>query len=691
MTARYCSQGHENSHDSRFCRWCGERLALVNFTHGQLLGFRYGIVQTLGSNSWGQTYLAQDCHRFNELCVLQAFTPPLQEPAALRQARERLEQQANLLYKLKHSQIPRFREIFQAHYQERDRLFLVRDYIEGPTYRHLLQARQQQGRTFSEPEVMQLLFQILPVLDYLHSCNVIHQDLSPDKLVQRQSDGLPALIGFGGLKQASVHLFQVFPPTPTTPSLSVRCSPSYAPLPESLTPGDVTPSDDLSALAVTVLVLLTGQEADIFLQPGPDHWQQQLSLHPLLSGVLDRMLDTQPGRCFQSAREVFDLLNGLPPQPVGEPTRPPLESELMAYTSTGLTQAAWPDWQPGTQAVGVGGQKKRPTARWRSRAWWILPMLVIALAGAGGGGWWLGKWWLPAVQSWLPKDWAGTISPGIHLPGNRANNSNSSTQFSAAERARKQDLQRRREALGIALPFWVDLVDQAFYSQHPELNRRQLSANSADELLRQEWDQLASQFLERLQGLSPAARSRLGQYTTADLKARQSSLQSLKLNPRVLNDLTDAQFFYWFPQQLPGQNLLEQPIGQVWQAIATDQLKALQSGVSLETVQFPPGQFSHQIGGNLKPGEGRVLLANLSQEQVLRLELQATPQQTRLSLYSPDLQAEPLLEDAAAQTWSGQLPASGLYQIVVVSQANQSLHYAIDLAAADDVQSAVDQ
>jgi len=56
---------------------------------------------------------------------------------------------------------------------------------------------ENQGLRFSEAEVIQMLLQILPVLEYIHSMGVIHRDISPDNLILRSSDHLPVLIDFG--------------------------------------------------------------------------------------------------------------------------------------------------------------------------------------------------------------------------------------------------------------------------------------------------------------------------------------------------------------------------------------------------------------------------------------------------------------------------------------------------------------
>ncbi|MBL1176540.1 protein kinase domain-containing protein [Pantanalinema sp. GBBB05] len=671
MNPLYCSQGHANAIDSRFCRLCGEVLnsgGAVNQATigGQVLGWRYQVVRELGHGGFGRTYLATDTHRFNELCVLKEFAPQMQGSQALEKAQELFSREAGILYQLQHPQIPRFRELFRAEVQGQGKLFLVQDYVAGQTYQALLQARLQQGQRFTEPEVTQLLLDLLPVLGYIHSLGVVHRDISPDNLMQRDVDSLPILIDFGGVKQVAAEVMSAIyqPIAPTATRLGKI---GYAPA-EQMEDGEVFPHSDLYALAVTVLVLLTGQQPLELFQGDRRRWQRQVKLSPTLSSVLDKMLDPYPERRFQSAQAVLVALQGQTASPVNwEYTQPPIayqhqipDPDLEA-TATNYNRVA----EPTTPHL--------PSPR-RSSGW-LTPLIFLLMAGATVGGIWFG------ARDFLPLPHQPTTPPTTDPIDNGATD----PEFSQAEQQRKQDLNQRRSQLGIDNSFLAKLVNQAFYERHPELAGRQLSTGPEDEGLRAAWDKIALQYLDDFQTLSAEARSRLGQYTTADVSQRQTAVNQLNLSSRALNDLTDAQFFYLFPDQPRDQNLLQQPIGQVWQAIATDQLKALKSGSTLERIQFQSGNFSHQVTGRLQPGAGKAYTAKFSQDQVLRLRLQAPNQSIRLSLYPPTSQSPPLLDHAQETEWSGKLTATGLYEIVVVSDTNQSVDYAIDVAAADDV------
>jgi len=56
----------------------------------------------------------------------------------------------------------------------------------------------------------------------------------------------------------------------------------------------------------------------------------------------------------------------------------------------------------------------------------------------------------------------------------------------------------------------------------------------------------------------------------------------------------------------------------------------------------------------------------------------STGQKALLSIYSPSGKTT-LLEDSRDRTWSGQLPESGFYEFVVVSDSSEPIDYQLNL------------
>ncbi|AFZ08232.1 serine/threonine protein kinase [Oscillatoria nigro-viridis PCC 7112] len=626
---------------------------------GITLHNHYRIVRELGHGGFGRTYLAEDAHRFNEPCVLKEFAPQVHGSYALQKSEELFEREAGVLYKLQHNQIPRFRELFRVSISDRGYLFLVQDYVPGQTYRFLLDARKRQGLRFIEAEINQLLQQILPVLEYIHSLGVIHRDISPDNLILRSSDGMPVLIDFGGVKQVAATVESLFAEANGTPAPATRIGKlGYAPV-EQMQMGIVSPHSDLYALAATVLVLLTGKEPHQLLegQTLNWNWRAECSLSPNLSLVLDKMLAQQPSQRYSSAREVMLALSG----------NPPLQPPLPPAPDFGMTQP--PDFSPipvpapvpklpGTpvRIAAIGNQQKMP-------AWKMVLFVVAVLLSMGGVGWFAGNSLLN-LQSKVQK-----------VP-----------QPSSPKQEQEDALQDRFVKLKIADRFYngyVNLVDETFYAKYPELGGRLLKEGEEDRQWRERWQKIGDELLDKLENLSSDARARLGSYDTSDIDRWKTEVNKLNLSSRALYDLADAKFFYWFPEQPRDRNLIGLPIGQIWQAITADELEALQAGANVESVEFDRLSKSKSLTGNLKPGEGKAYIARFAQNQTLRVNLQAPRKSTLLSIYTPGRTkgARALLEDAEGLSWSGLLDDAGYYEFVVVSQASEPIAYELNLTA----------
>jgi serine/threonine protein kinase len=267
-----------------------------------ILQRRYRLIKLIGEGGFGRTYLATDQSRFNERCAIKELSLASPSPTHLHKAQEFFKQEAALLYQLQHLQIPRF----WATFEECSRLFLVQDFIPGQTYESLLHDRLAQKQTFTEAEVWRFLLQVLPVLGYLHGQGIIHQDISPDNIILRETDQLPVLIDFGVVKQFASRLQH------DDGVVTMVGKAGYAPIEQSSS-GQAFPSSDLYALAVTALVLLTGRPAEELLPDGRVNWSWRnwVNISDGLADVLGKMLSYQPVDRYQSSVDVFQALQSL--------------------------------------------------------------------------------------------------------------------------------------------------------------------------------------------------------------------------------------------------------------------------------------------------------------------------------------------------------------------------------------------
>ncbi|MEB3827810.1 serine/threonine-protein kinase [Phormidium sp. CCY1219] len=705
MNPLYCSNGHDNLPNSRYCQYCGEALQQLGsggFAPGTIVGDRYRIIRQLGHGGFGRTYLAEDINRFNEYCVLKEFAPKVRGTYAQQKAQELFKREAGVLYQLQHPQIPKFRELCRSNVGGASHLFLVQDYVEGHTYRALLSQSRRNGKLFTRAEVIELLQQLLPVLEYIHSQGVIHRDISPDNLIERSADRMPVLIDFGGVKQVEADVeSQVMVPPGGGAEVAIPTrlgKVGYAPE-EQMMHGRVYPHSDLYALAVTMVVLLTGREPLQLFDPQARIWKWtfQVKVGGDLQEILNKMMSPRESDRYQNATQVRHALSACGSQtialstpiaplalPQGNPntssatvfpTEMPPEIASASTTVPPSVPGAWETEMPVSGGMSGSGASGKGQLGGSFFAWRNLLLVLLLMVSAGSLGWWGGNVW---VKHHSVKALSSQGEPNL-FDSTDPQLAQFSSRYSSAELERKQALRDRRQALGVDYQFYVDLINERFYQRYPTQRGRILSYEPADVKWRERWDAIASEMLDYLATLSVEAREQLGSYDPGDLDRSARSLNRLQLSSRALYDLADAKFFYDFPE-LKGLDFIDGVMGQVWQAIVLDQLKALQNRETLETISFAQGAYRHRVRATLSPGGGKAYTAYLAKGQILRLFLQANGP-TRLSIYTPNGTRSPLLEDAPNKNWSGTLPESGHYEFVVVSDATQPISYQLILAA----------
>ncbi|MEW6491984.1 MAG: serine/threonine-protein kinase [Cyanobacteriota bacterium] len=598
----YCSQGHENDSRNRFCKDCGQRLPLG---FGQVLEKRYSIVNQLGQGGFGRTYLAEALHRFNERCVLKEFAPQVQGAAQLQKAKELFEREAGVLHQLQHPQLPRFWELFQADMGGgMGCLFLVQDYVEGSTYFDLLKS----GKRLSEAEVMQMMCQILPVLAYIHAKGVIHRDISPDNIILRQSDQIPVLIDFGGVKQIATTAVSNLT---NLGVLQTRIGKKgYAPE-EQIRKGEVFVNSDLYSLAVTALVLLTGKEPqhlyDIY--KGSWHWGREIQVSPQLETVLKKMLAYRPSDRFPSANEVLQAIQSqLPSSPTPAPT-PSNSSQTQTKAVAPSTQPA--PIQASSQSVPRTFMSRIQTLVFAPKA---LPKLNPATPSPIAPNPntqaihpnpnhpviqqppqffnWIGKGLLKVgvgVGFILLTGFAGWAVMNSVMRSNhfdplveRSLDNTSSHSPNATEQKQIDQLLSRRQDLEIPEGFFNQFVNESFYAKHPEARGRSLTMNPEDAALRNDWYNTAKDLLDKLEQaqLSAEARRQLGSYVQKDYRTWQRQAKQGQLGGYTIDQLsqqTEKKFRELFPEQ-QGAKQNVQTFGQIWYAIFADRASQLETG-----------------------------------------------------------------------------------------------------------------
>jgi len=394
---------------------------------------------------------------------------------------------------------------------------------------------------------------------------VVHRDISPDNLIWRRSDNLPVLIVFGAVKQlpASQGLWL----TNLGINHTLLGKKGYAPE-EQLRQGKVFFSSDLYSLAVTSLVLLTGKEPQKLYDSyqGLWLWGKEIKVSPKLETVLKKMLAYKPSDRYQNADQVLQDLSS----PTAKLTNPYLTKIKTMVAAPGVkrTQAIASKFHSKTQLA----VHKIPMPLWlRPFAVSLVGTSVVVLTVAG-------------TLTLVNAAWRGISSislPAISLPKFPEGGKPTAKPVNEKGTTRIAQILSRRQQLEIPEGFFIRTVDNIFYTKKPELQGRSLTSKPEDASLRDEWSGIAEDLLEKIEqaNLNTASRRQLGGYSQKDYDIWRKQAQAGQWGKYTISQLnkdTYAKFDRLFPGQQRGK-LNHQTYGQIWYAIAADQVSKVQS------------------------------------------------------------------------------------------------------------------
>ena len=346
----------------KYCTTCGMPLILVG---------RYLPLKLLGQGGFGAAFLARDRYTPGmRQCVVKQFQPSGNlKLTQLELAHKLFEREAEVLEEIgsQHDQIPDLFAFFEVSVPslqpgKQDRFFyLVQEFIDGKNLEEELTGKGK----FSQAEVLEVLRELLKVLKFVHENGSIHRDIKPSNIM-RHRNGKLYLLDFGAVKQ--VTKAAVGQGGASTGIYSMGFAP-----PEQMFGGEVYPSTDLYALAVTAVMLLSGKEAtDLFdAYSNQWNWRSQVTVSDRLADILDRMLLAAPSQRFASAEEVIAALTPakktpnppatpvnpqpqVPPPPSTTTTPPPPVARRPAFSTLELlTGAAFSGFEGGLIAIAL--------------------------------------------------------------------------------------------------------------------------------------------------------------------------------------------------------------------------------------------------------------------------------------------------------------------------------------------------
>jgi PAS domain S-box-containing protein len=151
----------------------------------ELIGGRFEKIERLGIGSYGEIWKVREAGQGEGALCYVAKIPrskklnyQIQREAAIC---ERLEGHPNAVAMV---------ELVE----DRDRMVLVQEFVEGPTLRELLE------RPLSEAERESIALQVIDVAAHAHGNRIVHRDIKPENIIVR-SDGVVKLLDYGAAKE----------------------------------------------------------------------------------------------------------------------------------------------------------------------------------------------------------------------------------------------------------------------------------------------------------------------------------------------------------------------------------------------------------------------------------------------------------------------------------------------------------
>ena len=267
-----------------------------------LAGGRYIVQRHVDSGAMADVYLATDTQRMVNVAL-----KVLRSELSLDEYFEGyFRREATVLQSLQHPNIVRLYELAR----DGTLLFLVMDYISGPTLQQYLFA----NKLLPTSTALHIARALATALDFAHSKHVIHRDLKPSNVLLADN-GTILLSDFGVARVAG-----------GTTTVASRVGTLAYMSPEQINLGDITRATDQYALAILVWELLTGRRPFMGLTPGltattlADRVVEEHLQHPPPAGMLPeeladpltRALHKHPEWRFPTCAALLEALSKAP-------------------------------------------------------------------------------------------------------------------------------------------------------------------------------------------------------------------------------------------------------------------------------------------------------------------------------------------------------------------------------------------
>lgn len=226
-------------------------MPLFGKKHDPRVTAKYNIKEPLGKGAFSEVVRAQEKETSAQYAI------KIIDKKALKGKEDALQNEIEVLRKVKHSNIVRMVEV----YDDKTRLYLVMELVTGGELFDRIIAKG----SYTEQDASALIHQVLGGVDYLHSLGIAHRDLKPENLLYySRAEDSKIMISDFGLSRTGIE---------DSVSLATACgTPGYV-APEVLRRKPYGKAVDCWSIGVIAYILLCGyppfyheNDAELFQQ-----------------------------------------------------------------------------------------------------------------------------------------------------------------------------------------------------------------------------------------------------------------------------------------------------------------------------------------------------------------------------------------------------------------------------------------
>jgi len=163
-----------------------------------MLKERYKVAGPIGQGGMGAVYRAEDTLLEGRICAIKEIAPdPDLDTETLGQMQDQFRQEASVLARLDHPNLPKVSDYFTQNHRE----YLVMDFVPGHDLREIVDQALKEKHFLDEAQVIDWAKQLCDALGYLHNQQppILHRDIKPSNIKLTPS-GLLKLVDFGLVK-----------------------------------------------------------------------------------------------------------------------------------------------------------------------------------------------------------------------------------------------------------------------------------------------------------------------------------------------------------------------------------------------------------------------------------------------------------------------------------------------------------